>query len=67
MKICEKEHNKCCGIESSPIVLGLEVIDTKTQQVVEAPDGCKYLALFYMWGKEADNSSPPTTYETCRP
>lgn len=57
LKICDKYHEVCCAIEPRPNVFGLEVIDIKTQEVVKAPDGCRYLALSYVWGKESDSSS----------
>lgn len=57
VRICEEKHQRCCAISSQPNVLGLEVIDTRTQAVIKAPDRCKYLALSYVWGKQADDSS----------
>lgn len=54
---CEKGHKRCHRAESHLNVSGLEVIDTKTQEVVRAPDQCKYLALSYTWGKQAGDSS----------
>lgn len=57
LKICDRNHKVCCAIEPHPNVLGLEVIDVKTRQVVKAPDGCRYLALSYTWGKASDSSS----------
>lgn len=57
VQMCEKGHIWCHGAESSPNVLGLKVIDTKTQEVVKAPDQCKYLALSYVWGKQAADNS----------
>lgn len=57
VRICEKGHKRCHRAKSRPNVMGLEVIDTKTQEVVKAPDQCKYLALSYMWGKQAGEGS----------
>lgn len=57
VRICEENHKRCCNISSHPNVLGLEVIDTRTQAVIKAPDKCKYMALSYVWGKQTDNSS----------
>lgn len=54
---CETEHKNCRSSESQPNVSGLEVIDTKTHEVIKAPAQCKYLALSYMWGKQAGDSS----------
>lgn len=45
MNICEEKHKTCCAVESRTNVLGLEVIDTKTQEVIKAPDDCEYVAL----------------------
>lgn len=56
VRICEENHKTCCIINSHPNVLGLEVIDTRTQAVIKAPDQCKYVALSYVWGKQADDS-----------
>lgn len=57
LTICETEHKASCAIEPRPNVLGLEVIDIKTQEVIKAPDGCRYLALSYVWGKDSGSSS----------
>lgn len=57
VKTCQKEHTRCCAAKSSSNILGLEVIDTKTQKVIKAPDHCKYLALSYMWGKQTNGNS----------
>lgn len=51
IKICEGEHKESCAAGTGPNVLGLEVINTKTQEVIKAPDDCEYLALSYVWGK----------------
>ncbi|KAJ0109926.1 HET-domain-containing protein [Diaporthe amygdali] len=56
VRICEKRHKRCCAAEPRPKVLGLEVIDTKTQEVIKAPDQCKYLALSYVWGEQSGGS-----------
>lgn len=56
LETCEKEHKVSCAIEPRPNVLGLEVIDIRTQKVVKAPDRCKYLALSYVWGKKSGSS-----------
>lgn len=57
VKVCEEKHERCRTTGSHPNVIGLEVIDIRTQAVIKAPDQCKYLALSYVWGKQADNSS----------
>lgn len=57
VRICEEDHKRCCIISSHQNVLGLEVIDTRTQAVIKAPDLCKYVALSYVWGKQADDNS----------
>lgn len=57
VNICEEEHQNCCAAESHLNVLGLKVINTKTQEVVKAPDQCKYLALSYVWGKQTNDDS----------
>lgn len=57
VRICEENHKRCCIINSHPNVLGLEVIDTRTHAVIKAPHQCRYVALSYVWGKQADDSS----------
>ncbi|KAK2599673.1 hypothetical protein N8I77_011407 [Diaporthe amygdali] len=57
VKTCQEEHKRCSAAESRPNVLGLEVIDTKIQEVIKAPEQCKYLALSYVWGKQSGDSS----------
>lgn len=57
VEMCEKGHKRCHRVESSSNVSGLEVINTKTLEVVKAPDQCRYLALSYVWGKQAGDGS----------
>lgn len=57
VKTCDEEHKTYCAVESHSNVSNLEVIDTKTQEVIKAPDQCKYMALSYVWGKQLDDSS----------
>lgn len=57
LKTCEEEHKVSCEIMPRSNVLGLMVIDTKTEKVVKAPPGCKYLALSYVWGTESGSSA----------
>lgn len=57
MRICEEEHSRCCATDSGPNVFGLKVINTKTWEVIKAPDQCKYLTLSYVWGKQEGEGS----------
>jgi hypothetical protein len=45
---------RCCYVESDSvmrIVPGLKVIDCNSKEVVQAPSGCSYVALSYVWGQ----------------
>lgn len=49
--ICAKQHGETCAFPAGPQVPNLRVIDCTTGLVVDAPDGCCYLALSYVWGE----------------
>lgn len=57
VKACEDNHNESCRAKSLLNVSGLKLIDTKTQEVIDAPDHCGYVALSYVWGHQEDDSS----------
>lgn len=42
----------CRMSRGPPMLNGLRVIDCAQLQVVEAPPGCQYVALSYVWGKQ---------------
>lgn len=55
-QVCLKTHKDCSRTRRN--VPGLKLFDTKTRKVIQAPDQCEYLALSYVWGKQAVNGSP---------
>ncbi|KAL2064383.1 hypothetical protein VTL71DRAFT_4877 [Oculimacula yallundae] len=54
LKCCEEEHTKWCTskiTDNVALVPGFRVIDVVSGNLVEQPDGCRYLALSYVWGE----------------
>lgn len=49
---CKELHTMCHMSGGPPRLNGLRVIDCAQLQVVEAPPGCQYVALSYVWGKQ---------------
>lgn len=47
---CERLHGQHCLLAQQPNLTGLKVIDCEQQRVVLAPEGCRYVALSYVWG-----------------
>ncbi|KAK8005959.1 HET-domain-containing protein [Apiospora marii] len=56
---CWKAHGPQCNAPVGPVPSKLRVIDCQPQdpKVVDAPSGCQYVALSYVWG------SPPVSTE----
>ncbi|KAI1451429.1 heterokaryon incompatibility protein-domain-containing protein [Annulohypoxylon moriforme] len=52
---CENEHGKDCNPSEFELVPFLRVIDVRTGIIEKAKEGCKYVALSYVWG----SSQPP--------
>jgi hypothetical protein len=48
---CENRHGDRCALHSHGQLRQLRVIDCALEQVVDAPPGCQYVALSYVWGK----------------
>lgn len=55
---CEKSHKGYCRPSwFDPVaVSGLKVIEVSSRTIIEAPAGCRYVALSYVWGKQPDVS-----------
>lgn len=56
-KQCVEEHTSHCNRAVPSRLHGLHVIDTSSRTVIEAPVGCQYVALSYVWGQQ-DAQSP---------
>lgn len=41
VRTCEEEYKAYCETKSDSNILGLEVVHSKTQQVIKAPDHCE--------------------------
>ncbi|PMD16818.1 HET-domain-containing protein, partial [Hyaloscypha hepaticicola] len=67
MAYCSENHRQTCStMETSPIE-SLRVIDCQTRTIIQAPPGCQYVALSYVWGPSTTPSKnteaqniPPT-------
>jgi hypothetical protein len=54
LKCCEEEHTTWCIARMTGDVVtvpGFRVIDVVSGNIVEQPEGCRYLALSYVWGE----------------
>ncbi|KAG8160904.1 hypothetical protein KVR01_009168 [Diaporthe batatas] len=66
---CSEHHNSDCNRKALNQLTGLKVVDISSRAVVEAPGGCQYVALSYVWGKqqvhsqEMDLNRPPPLIE----
>ncbi|CAI4213845.1 unnamed protein product [Parascedosporium putredinis] len=52
---CSIYHESACQVNYFTRVPGMRVIDCRTRAIIPAQDGCRYVALSYVWG------SPPST------
>jgi hypothetical protein len=50
LRDCKDTHEDCSPVQQS-FPHGIKVIDCSQRQVVQAPEGCAYVALSYVWGK----------------
>ncbi|KAI8714700.1 HET domain-containing protein [Fusarium sp. LHS14.1] len=50
---CNHHHSQTCDLFPNypKKVPGLKVIDCKTGSIIDAPDGCEFAALSYVWGE----------------
>jgi len=68
-RACEEMHGSFCPGSSVNRFPGLKVIDVSSRTLIEAPTGCRYIALSYVWGKqevqslEQDLQRPPQLIE----
>jgi len=54
LKCCEEEHTQWCAAKITDDVAhvpGFRVIDIESGNIHEQPEGCRYLALSYVWGE----------------
>lgn len=52
MYFCGEQHLKCCILLEPTVLSRLRAIDCVTRSVIQAPEGCQYLALSYVWGDQ---------------
>jgi hypothetical protein len=50
LRECKDTHDDCSP-EQQSFPHGVKVIDCSRRRVVQAPEGCAYVALSYVWGK----------------
>jgi hypothetical protein len=50
LRDCKDTHEDCSPVQQS-FSHGIKVIDCSQRLVVQAPEGCAYVALSYVWGK----------------
>jgi heterokaryon incompatibility protein (HET) len=48
---CQTNHGRRCRPSKTASLVNLRVIDCQTRAIVDAPPGCQYLALSYVWGQ----------------
>ena len=53
MKSCNDNHSAACLSQFGTPMPAFKVIDSTTRRIVTAPEGCKYLALSYLWGHQS--------------
>ncbi|MCJ1384895.1 hypothetical protein MMC17_008013 [Xylographa soralifera] len=61
LQYCETEHQRC-RCTGDPTKHPYRVIDIESHLIVPSPEGCRYLALSYVWGPR-DDCDPKTTFE----
>ncbi|KAF7421129.1 hypothetical protein PC9H_011649 [Pleurotus ostreatus] len=60
---CDLDHPDCKAQHTS-LPTGFRVVDVKERRIVEIPEGCRYVALSYVWGPNPDPSLLLTTVST---
>lgn len=55
---CCANHSASCGEAGLSSVDSLRVIDCQTRRIVDAPQGCRYVALSYVWGSSPSDDTP---------
>lgn len=48
---CVTNHSHTCALEEDRKPLHLRVIDCDTRTIIDAPTGCVFVALSYVWGE----------------
>jgi hypothetical protein len=62
---CRSRHDTRCNSKDFTGMVALRVIDCRTRTIVDAPHGCGYIALSYVWG--AGTSRPIPQYANVLP
>ncbi|KAF4568439.1 hypothetical protein EYR36_010450 [Pleurotus pulmonarius] len=60
---CDHDHPDCKAPYTS-LPVGFRVVDVNERRIVEMPEGCRYVALSYVWGPNPDPSLLLTTTST---
>jgi hypothetical protein len=59
LRKCKDTHDGCSPVQQS-FPHGIKVIDCSRRRVVQAPEGCAYVALSYVWGKAHSQVNSPS-------
>ena len=72
---CDREHSHACIPGPTNVLRNLRVLDCKRKEIVNAPPGCRYVALSYVWGRKpadvdfeaplAQQKFPATVSDSC--
>ncbi|KAH7466711.1 hypothetical protein FOMA001_g15884 [Fusarium oxysporum f. sp. matthiolae] len=54
---CCANHAASCGEDNLSSIDSLRVIDCQTRRIVDAPQGCRYVALSYVWGSSPSDDT----------
>ncbi|KAM7210919.1 Heterokaryon incompatibility protein (HET) domain containing protein [Rhypophila decipiens] len=57
MSYCDENHRTRCSRKTFSELRRFYVFDCRSREVVDAPDGCRYVALSYVWGKNDSSGS----------
>lgn len=55
INLCDETHLHCKA-HSDANDVGLHVIDIWAKKIVRAPEGCRYIALSYVWGSNGEDA-----------
>lgn len=53
LSYCDENHPTSCSSSTLPAPTRHRVFHCRLRQIIEAPKGCPYVALSYVWGKSA--------------
>lgn len=62
ISFCRRRHSKRCSPPPMKRLQGLQVIDCRLRSTIEAPTGCRYIALSYVWGHGSQGSSKTSEF-----